>query len=272
MPVSDVKLRNAKPAEKAYRIQVGENTYLEVLPIPKRKPAHDKEPDPKDRKVWRMRYRKPDTRKPAIFTIGNYSDISMVEALQAAQEAKALIRQGIDPTEHRNSEAQRVKDETEAEVRRREQLTANSFENVARAWHKHRFEVLQKWKPEHADKILRMLNERVFKEIGLIPIADLTAAQLLEVIQKVVIEGKIETAKKLNQHINGIYRYAVIRKIVQHNEAANLRDELPVMERQNNPYLTYDQLPEFINGVEQGDAGEIVKIGILFTMHTLEPV
>ncbi len=71
-----------------------------------------------------MRYRKPDTKKPAIFTIGNYSDISMVEALQ---DAKALIRQGIDPTEQRNNEAQRVKDEAEAEARRQEQLTANSL-------------------------------------------------------------------------------------------------------------------------------------------------
>lgn len=32
MAVSDTKLRNAKPEEKRYRISVGSNVYLEVMP------------------------------------------------------------------------------------------------------------------------------------------------------------------------------------------------------------------------------------------------
>jgi len=58
MTVSDTKLRNAKPKDKNYRIQIGGNTYLEVLTT--------------GRKVWRMRYNRPETKKPTIYTIGDY--------------------------------------------------------------------------------------------------------------------------------------------------------------------------------------------------------
>jgi hypothetical protein len=52
--VSDVKLKSAKPEAKPYRIPIGENVYVDVLP--------------NGRKVWRMRYLKPPAKKPAITT------------------------------------------------------------------------------------------------------------------------------------------------------------------------------------------------------------
>jgi hypothetical protein len=41
--ISDVVLRNAKPQDKAYRLQIGANCFLEVLTD--------------GVKLWRMRYR-----------------------------------------------------------------------------------------------------------------------------------------------------------------------------------------------------------------------
>ncbi|MEZ5476375.1 MAG: integrase arm-type DNA-binding domain-containing protein [Thiolinea sp.] len=248
----DTRLRNAKPQDKRYRITIGESVFLEVMTTGK--------------KVWRMRYRRPDDRKQAFFTIGDYPEISQPEARQAAYAAKQLINRGLDPNEEREREQQ----EQAAAIRRQAQLLESTFEKVARDWHHHRLVNLQKWTPRHADKIMQMLEADIFPEIGAVPIAELTAPQLLAVIQKVVDRGAVESARKLNRWISAVYRYAVVRKLVQHNEADNLRDELPTPERKNNPHLVASDVHDFILDVEQDrNMGEVVRIAILFTLHTL---
>ncbi|PID49754.1 MAG: integrase [Proteobacteria bacterium] len=269
MNITDPKLAKSKPKTKAYRIQIGDNAYLEV--------------SPKGRKTWRMRYRRPSTGKEAIMTLGRYCDaddkdakgrkkpkpdwhVSLADARQRVAEAKGLLGQGIDPAEHRKQQ----QEEKEREAQIKEQEKANAFENVAREWHQHRMNSMKKWSEKHAVHILNRLELHVFPKIGAIPIRELTAPQLLDnVIQPIVDRGNIETAKKVSQWINAIFRYAVIRKLVAHNEADNLRDELPSTPAVNNPHLTTEQIPDFIKAVEAGDMGEVVKIAILFTMHTL---
>ncbi len=79
--VSDVKLKSAKPEAKPYRIPIGENVYVDVLP--------------NGRKVWRMRYLKPPEKKPAIYTFGDYPDIPLKEINGLAKAVKELVKQGI---------------------------------------------------------------------------------------------------------------------------------------------------------------------------------
>lgn len=252
MNVPDTKLRNAKPAKTAYQIQIGGNTFLEVLPS--------------GAKVWRMRYLKPDTKKPTRYTIGKYPDITQPQARKLAQEAKQLVKRGIDPTTYRNETAANAERERKAALRD----SAGSFESIARAWHKHRNETLKKWKPGHAQKILESLEADVFPRIGELHIAEVTAPMLLEVVQAVVDRGAVETARKLNQRLVAIFRYATTRRLVRHNEADNLRDELPTPKRTNNPHLKEKEIPAFLQAIEADETmGAVVKIGILFTMHTL---
>lgn len=256
MAVPDTTLRNAKPENKRYRISVGGSVYLEVMTT--------------GRKVWRMRYRRPVTKNQVILTIGDYPDISQPDARQAARDAKALLAKGIDPAEHRKQQELIRQQEAEEEAERIKRKVTNSFENVARDWHANRHKTLKKWSDKHAAKILTALNDDVFKEIGNRPIADLKAPDFLDVIQIVVDRGALETARKINQWINAICRYAAVRGLVQHNEAANIdTDELPTLARRHNPHLAPEDLREFIRDVDGGDMGEIVKIGILFTLHTL---
>ncbi len=147
---------------------------------------------------------------------------------------------------------------------------ADSFESVARAWHKHRNETLKKWKASHADKIMVMLEADVFPAIGGLNIAEVTAPRLLDVVQVIIDRGALETAKKVNRYLNSIFRYAATRKLVAHNEADNLRDEIPTAKTKHNPHLTADELPAFIRAVNSDtSAGEVVKIAILLTLHTL---
>lgn len=249
--VSDVKLKSAKAAEKPYRIPVGENVYLDVLPT--------------GRKVWRLRYLKPKDKKPAIYTFGDYPDIPLKAINDLAKDVKRIIKQGIDPTAYR--EAQRVQTEVDHQAQLRAQ--ASSFESVARAWHANRRDVLKKWSASNAERVINSLEKDVFPTLGALHMSEVTAPLLLEVIQKVIDRGALETAKKLNQRINSIFRYAVLRKLVAHNEADNLRDEIPTPERRHNPYLKSEQLGAFIRDVEADGCGELLKVAILLTLHCL---
>ena len=250
--VPDLKLRNAKPQDKDYRIQVGGNTYLDILSS--------------GLKVWRMRYLRPPEKKPAILTLGYYPEMGQPEVKQKAYDAKKLIKQGIDPYKHFQAQLEKIEAEKQAQAREK----SYSFERVARDWHKHRSEVLKRWKPSHSEKIIKSLEMDVFPKIGGVPVGELTASEILEVVNAVIDRGAIETAKKLNQRINAILRYAVIRKLARHNEADNLRDEIPAAKVHHNPHLTIDDLPAFLHALENDRRmGEVVRIGIQLTMHTL---
>jgi len=250
--VSDVKLKSAKPEAKPYRIPVGENVYLDVLP--------------NGRKVWRMRYLKPPEKKPAIYTFGDYPDIPLKEINGLAKAVKELVKQGKDPTAYR--EQQKTKSEAEHQATLRAQ--AHSFETIIRDWHQHRRDVKGRWKSEkNAEEVLHTLAVNLFPDLGALHITEVTAPLLLETIQKVVKRGALETAHKLNRWLVDVFRYAALRKLVAHNEADNLKGELPTPISKNNPYLKSDEIGAFIRQVEADTSGEITKIAILLTLHCL---
>jgi len=74
-PLSDSKIRKAKPQEKKYKLADGGGLYLYVLPS--------------GRKVWKFRYRQEGRDRER--TIGDYPVISLAEARKRAQELRQMI-------------------------------------------------------------------------------------------------------------------------------------------------------------------------------------
>jgi len=246
MAVSDTKLRNAKPTKKRYQISVGESTILEIMPS--------------GLKSWRLRYLKPDTKKPAFFTLGHYPEMGQVDARAKARQAKELVRQGIDPKEHHHKHLQ--------ELKQKKAVSELTFETVTRQWHEDRFKA-GKWEQAHATRIIRSFEYNIFPRIGSLPIAEIDAPLLLEVMQPVIDRGAIETSKKLSQRLGAVFRYAIVRKLVKTNPADYISDELPAVDVKHHPHLKPEQIPEFIDAVKNSLAGERVRLAILITMHTL---
>jgi hypothetical protein len=79
--VSDVALRAAKPAEKPYKIAVGNGLYLEVTPTGSR--------------LWRWKYRLDG--KENRFALGSYPRISLKEAREKVETARKLVQSGRHP-------------------------------------------------------------------------------------------------------------------------------------------------------------------------------
>ena len=111
LPLTDVQIRSAKPQAKAFKLADGGGLYLEVLPT--------------GGKSRRMKYRSAGQEKRLVF--GLWPDVSLKQARQRRDEARALLAEGVDPGEKRKQ------DKTKAEAQAAEDV--NAFEVVARDWH-----------------------------------------------------------------------------------------------------------------------------------------
>lgn len=127
--LTDTQCRTAKPKDKPYKLTDGKGLHLEVKP--------------NGSKAWRYRFelRTADTAKESTFAIGDYAiaprgetpeeaqarkngrRFTLAEARDERVKARDLVRQGINPAQHRQLE--RFK---------REQENATTFEAVAKEW------------------------------------------------------------------------------------------------------------------------------------------
>jgi integrase len=243
--LKDVHIRNAKPKEKPYRLPDGEWLYLEIRPNRKSGKA--------GKKVWLLKYRQPDNRKESILTIGEYPKVSIKQARNAADDARDLLKRGIDPNTHKKNE-----------LIKQSRVAANSFEAVAREWHANNFD---KWKPTNAVKILRRLELDVFPHIGERPITELEPPDILDVCRLIESRGAFESANRIKQYIAAVYRYAIVTGKARHNPASDLRGALKAYKQQHLAALSNADLPQFFRDLD-ADKSMVLKLAIRFTLLT----
>ena len=197
MPLSDVKVRTAKPGAKAVKLFDERGLYLEV--------------SPSGGKWWRLKYRFEGKEKR--LSLGVYPDVGLKEARARRDEARRLLSQGVDPSANRK--AQRSAS-TGHHV--------NSFEVVAREWFERHS---PNWVPSHASRIIRRLERDIFPWIGKEPVASLTAPQVLEVIRRIEDRGALETAHRALQNCGQVFRFAVATGRAERDPTTDLRGALP---------------------------------------------
>ncbi len=83
-PLTEKKIKSAKPKDRAYKLFDGEGLYLYILPT--------------GTKSWRMKYTSPVDKKEKTITFGKYPFISLKEARAKRFEVKALLEQKIEPS------------------------------------------------------------------------------------------------------------------------------------------------------------------------------
>ncbi|MGD8341498.1 MAG: integrase arm-type DNA-binding domain-containing protein, partial [Gammaproteobacteria bacterium] len=155
MALSDTGILELKPTEKPYKVRDSEGLYLEVRPTGAR--------------LWRYRYRLGG--KENMYAIGAHPEVKVVDARRARDEARRLVRQGINPSHHR-------KEQEQLNVRRDD----GSFEAVAREWLD---SVKQEWSERTQRQRERLFEKDIFPEIGATPMREVTREQGLAVIQKI---------------------------------------------------------------------------------------
>ena len=154
--------------------------------------------------AWRLKYRYGGKEKR--ISLGRWPDTSLALARSKRDKARQQLAEGLDPSE----------------MRQQEKATAagtDTFETVAWEWYGQQKET---WAPSHSITVQRRLERDVTPYIGKVPVGDLTAPQVLEVLRRVEARGALETAKRIRVVISQVMSYAVAIGMAQHDPAAPL--------------------------------------------------
>lgn len=208
MPLSDIKIKHAKPRDKPYRMADGRGLYLEIAPA--------------GGKWWRIKYR--FNGKEKRVSLGVYPDVTLADARLRCDEARKLLANEIDPSEHRKQKKS-MKAERES----------NSFEAVAREWFT---KFSRTWEPSHASKIIRRLERDLFPWLGGRPIAEITAPDLLAALRRIEERGAIETAHRAKQNAGQVFRYAVATGRAVRDPSVDLKGALAPWKAKHYPAIT----------------------------------
>lgn len=217
---TDLTIRNTKPTDKTLRLTDGDGLYLLIKP--------------NGAKWWRLDYSIGGKRK--TLSVGVYPDTGLKEARSKADEARRLVATGTDPSDIRKANKVEQIKAQEADRRIAEGLPAiDSFEEIGREWFT-KFSI--EWAPSHADKIIRRLERDIFPWIGRLPIASITAPELLSVLRRIESRGAIETAHRAHQNCGQIFRYAIATGRAERDPSPDLRGALPSVKQSHHAAIT----------------------------------
>ncbi|QQV79066.1 integrase arm-type DNA-binding domain-containing protein [Sphingomonas aliaeris] len=230
--LTDTQAKKAKGGEKPYKLADAGGLFLLVSTTGNRS--------------WRMKYR--FAGKEKLLTFGIYPDVSLIQAREKREKAKAILRDGRDPAVEKKQEAAA-----------RTLGAWNTFEACARAWHELN---RPRWSAVHAGNVIVSLENDLFPSIGAMPIKDITEALLLEALRKVERRGAIETAHRIRQRASDVFAYAAAGGMRSGDPAAVVKSLLkPKPKATKQPALTnLVECRQLIADVEAENASPITKL------------
>lgn len=237
--LTDTKIKSLKSKERQYK--VGDSGGLFLL-------IH-----PNGSKYWRMKYKFADKEK--TLAIGVYPAVTLQEARFKRDEAKRLLAQSIDPSQHKRQQKLAIKN-----------AAANSFEAVSREWHD---TMAPNWKGKHAKDVMNTLERDVFPFVGRKPIAEITPPELLYVLRKVEKRGALEVVRKLRQRCESIYKFAIVTGRATYNPARDLEGAFKKQVKTHFKSLKAKELPELMQAVNRYSGEITTKNGIKLILYTL---
>jgi integrase len=194
-PLTEMKVKRAKPKEKLYKMFDGNGLYLEIKPTGK--------------KTWRIKYRLYNKEK--TYTIGEYPIIPLSQARGITQEIKNKILQGIDPVQDRKEK-----------LITKELSNKKIFKNIVEE-----FLTLKskEWSEVYYKKQVRRIEIYILPFLGNKPINLITKNEIVKIIKdvrKIVtpttkISNKSEVTKRIYLILRQIYTFALHNDYVDVN-------------------------------------------------------
>lgn len=161
--------------------------------------------------TWRIKYRLGGKEK--TYSIGSYPLVTLSAARAELSDVKSLLLEGKDPVDNR-----RVNRAAHAAS------SDNTFQAVAEDWLAMK---KKEWSAIHFVKSARAFERDAYPLLGKLPIADITPAIVAKAIEDINKRDVLETATRVLQHLNGVFRYAQAKGLCRDNPATAAREVLP---------------------------------------------
>lgn len=237
--LSDSAIRAAKASSRPVKVSDGGGLFLLVQPSGSR--------------LWRLAYRYSGKQKSLSF--GPYPLVPLAEARTLRDEAHRALRKGLDP-----SDLKRL-----AKVPQRDQQSPN-LRSVAERWFKARCPA---WSSGYAPRVWSRVEGDLLASLGDAPIDQIDEQQLLEALRKVEARGAVETARRLRQMAEDIFRFAKAEGLVKFNPAIDIVHALakPSPPKRRTAVSTSD-LPSFLRAISSYHGDEATQTALRFILLT----
>lgn len=195
--LNDAKIKAAKPKDKDWKLSDSGGLHLLIKTTGK--------------KLWRLSYRFAGMQK--TISMGAYPEVGLAEARQKREEARQKIKDNIDPSVDRKLTklAQQV-------------AAANTFDAIAE-------ELMEKeiadGRRERTIERNRWLLSIASPFIGKRPITEIQVIELMQPLNQLKNQGKLETAHRLRVVMGMVFRFAVQTGRAAIDPTATLRGALP---------------------------------------------
>lgn len=253
MALSDTKLRNLKPADKAYQEADEGGLFVEVMPG--------------GAKVWRMRYRVGGKgAKQEKITLGDYPTYSLAEARTWRDDCKILAGRGLSPMALRRGDAIPedaapavkelaqafirewcLKTREKAKIKEKTAREADTVEAFARRWYA---EIAE---PNNSNprNIKRVLEKDVIPAIGAKQIADVTVTDVLAITDRIKARGADQMALQTRNVLKRLFAYAIAREKATFNPAAAIEAKFIATAKSRD--VAFNSSDSFWEGVAGGN-------------------
>ena len=207
--LKDIAIRNAKAADKVYRLSDGEGLYILIKP--------------NGAKWWRFDYTYSSIRN--TLSLGVYPSASLSDARREAEKARSCISNGINPSNKRKEEKTFKNIELESESRRDAGLPiTNSFADLTRKWLAsiaHLTSVITQVK-----KTSR-LERLAFPVLGDMPIKEIRSSDVLAALKPLIDKMQLETAHRLHAEISSVFAYAIVHDFTDYDPSQPVAKQIP---------------------------------------------
>lgn len=240
MALNDTQIRKACSGAKPIRMFDGGGLYLEVRPA--------------GGKWWRFKFRFGGKEK--LLALGTYPEVTLKGARDKRDAARKQLADGVDPTQARK--ADRAAQNARA---------LNTLEAVARAWLDHRASA---WVVRTRKRILESLANNVFPTLGERAISDITPADIRGAVQRIEARGAGETATRVFQRLQSVFRYAVAHELVETDPTYSLKPAEILKPRRvtHRASVSEREAPAFLRKLDAYDGGDATRAALLLLILT----
>jgi integrase len=233
MRLTDRAIRAAKPKETPCKLFDGAGLYLLM-------PAKAKA---QQRPAWRFKYRYQNREK--LISLGTYPDVSLKQARIAHEDARRLLRAGVDPSVKR--QAERV-------------VEIDTFEAIAHEFLNRQQNLLGE---DTRAIYLDRLDRFVIPYIGKQSIDAIAAPDVLKVLRRIESRGTHETAHRVRSLCGRVFRYAVATGRAERDPTTDLKGALAPAGNENFPAITDPRrIGELLNAID-GYVGQATVLAAL---------
>lgn len=232
--LTDMGIKAAKfeDRNKPWRLKDEKNLYLWIT---------------KTGKLFRLDYRYGGKRKTLSF--GAYPEIRLKDARKLRDDARRLIRDGVDPGEKKKADKARLYEKT-----------MNTFEAVARRWFEGK---APGFAEATSTKMIRTLEKYIFPHLGKRPIADITPNELLSVLRKIEAMGYRSAPRYALQYSNKVFQHARRMGLIIYSPAIALSEELVPAKTEHRATTTDPQkIGGMLRAIDDYDGTPSVKCAL----------